>query len=194
MKIILLSISAFILGSIPIGLIIAKSRGIDLKKAGSGNIGATNVLRTTGKLSAILTLSGDIFKGIIAVLTARYFEVSIFYEGIIGVFSILGHNFSVFLRFKGGKGVATSIGVLCIFSPQTALFTIIIWMMSVLITKYSSLGALIAFGILPFSIIFFDTKEKFPIALFIVIILFISHKDNISRLLKGTELKVGKKA
>lgn len=194
MKIILLSISAFILGSIPIGLIIAKSRGIDLKKAGSGNIGATNVLRTTGKLSAILTLSGDIFKGIIAVLTARYFEVSIFYEGIIGVFSILGHNFSVFLRFKGGKGVATSIGVLCIFSPQTALFTIIIWMMSVLITKYSSLGALIAFGILPFSIIFFDTKEKFPIALFIVIILFVSHKDNISRLLKGTELKVGKKA
>lgn len=194
MKIILLSISAFILGSIPIGLIIAKSRGIDLKKAGSGNIGATNVLRTTGNLSAILTLSGDIFKGIIAVLTARYFEVSIFYEGIIGVFSILGHNFSVFLRFKGGKGVATSIGVLCIFSPQTALFTIIIWMMSVLITKYSSLGALIAFGILPFSIIFFDTKEKFPIALFIVIILFVSHKDNISRLLKGTELKVGKKA
>lgn len=194
MKIILLSISAFILGSIPIGLIIAKSRGIDLKKAGSGNIGATNVLRTTGKLSAILTLSGDIFKGIIAVLTARYFEVSIFYEGIIGVFSILGHNFSVFLRFKGGKGVATSIGVLYIFSPQTALFTIIIWMMSVLITKYSSLGALIAFGILPFSIIFFDTKEKFPIALFIVIILFVSHKDNISRLLKGTELKVGKKA
>lgn len=192
MKIILLIALAFIIGSIPTGLIIARSRGIDIKKHGSGNIGATNVLRTTGKLPAISTLIGDILKGALAVLIARYFEVGMFYEGIIGVSSILGHNFSLFLKFKGGKGVATSLGVLCIYSPKIALITIIIWLMTVLITRYSSLGALVSFGILPVSIILFDTKDKLPIAFMITVILFISHIDNVSRLLKGTESKVGR--
>ena len=194
MKIILFSIFAFILGSIPTGQIIAKSRGIDLKKTGSGNIGATNVFRTAGKWPAVFTLAGDILKGAIAVLVGRFFEVSMFYEGVIGLSSILGHNFSVFMKFKGGKGVATSLGVLCIYSPQTALFTIIIWLMTVLITKYSSLGALVSFGILPLSIILFDSKAKLSVAFLMTIILFIRHMDNISRLFKGTEQKVGMKA
>jgi len=194
LKIILFSIFAFILGSIPTGQIIAKSRGIDLKKTGSGNIGATNVFRTAGKWPAVFTLAGDILKGAIAVLVGRFFEVSMFYEGVIGLSSILGHNFSVFMKFKGGKGVATSLGVLCIYSPQTALFTIIIWLMTVLITKYSSLGALVSFGILPLSIILFDSKAKLSVAFLMTIILFIRHMDNISRLFKGTEQKVGMKA
>jgi glycerol-3-phosphate acyltransferase PlsY len=193
LKIILLSIFAFILGSIPTGLIIAKSRGIDIKKIGSGNIGATNVLRTSGKWPALLTLCGDILKGMIAVIIARYFEAGIFYEGFIGFFSILGHNFSIFLKFRGGKGVATSLGVLSIYSPQTALFTIIIWLLTLVITKYSSMGALVSFGVLPLSMGFFDMKEKLPIAVFMTIMMFIKHKDNIYRLLNGTELKVGKR-
>ncbi|MEC4676008.1 MAG: glycerol-3-phosphate 1-O-acyltransferase PlsY [Nitrospirota bacterium] len=192
MKIVFLSLFAFVLGSIPTSLIIAKNRGIDIRKVGSGNIGATNVLRALGKGPAILTLAGDILKGLTAVLVARFFEVGMFYEGVVGLCSILGHNFSVFLKFRGGKGVATSIGVLSVYSPQTALFTIIIWLMTVFITKYSSLGALISFGLLPLSMIIFDAKAKFPIALIITLIIYARHAGNISRLFKGTERKVGK--
>ena len=97
------------------------------------------------------------------------------------------------MKFKGGKGVATSLGVLSIYSPQTALFTVILWLLTVLITKYSSLGALVSFGFLPVIMILFDTGEKFPIALAITLMIFIRHRENISRLAKGTEPKVGKK-
>lgn len=193
MKIILLSLAAFIIGSIPTGLLIARSRGIDLKQKGSGNIGATNVLRTAGKWPAVFTLCGDILKGAAAVLLARHFEAGVLYEGVIGICSILGHNFSLFLKFKGGKGVATSLGVLSIYSPVTALFSVILWLLTVITTKYSSLGALVAFGFLPISMILFDTREKFPIALIMTLMMFIMHRENISRLAKGTELKVGKK-
>lgn len=193
MKILILSIAAFIIGSIPVGLIIATSKGIDLKQKGSGNIGATNVLRTAGKWPAVFTLCGDILKGAAAVLLARHFEAGVFYEGVIGLCSILGHNFSLFLKFKGGKGVATSLGVLSIYAPLTAFFTVILWLLTVLITKYSSLGALVSFGFLPVSMILFDTRGKFPIALIMAIMIFIMHRENILRLARGTELKVGKK-
>lgn len=193
MKIILLSIAAFIIGSVPTGILIARGRGIDLKQTGSGNIGATNVLRTTGKWPAVFTLCGDILKGVAAVLLARHFGAGVLFEGVIGIFSILGHDFSIFMKFKGGKGVATSLGVLSIYSPQTALFTVILWLLTVLITKYSSLGALVSFGFLPVIMILFDTEEKFPIALTITLMMFIRHRGNISRLTKGTEPKVGNK-
>jgi glycerol-3-phosphate acyltransferase PlsY len=193
LKIILLAIAAFIIGSVPTGILIARSRGIDLKQQGSGNIGATNVLRTAGKWPAVVTLLGDILKGAAAVLLARHFGAGVIFEGVIGIFSILGHNFSIFMKFKGGKGVATSLGVLSVYSPQTALFTVILWLLTVLITKYSSLGALVSFGFLPVSMILFDTEEKFPIALAITLMMLIRHRENISRLAKGTEPKVGKK-
>ena len=193
LKVILLSLAAFIIGSIPTGLLIARSKGIDLKQKGSGNIGATNVLRTTGKGPAVLTLCGDILKGAVAVLLARHFEAGILHEGLTGICAILGHNFSFFLKFKGGKGVATSLGVLSIYSPFTALFTVVLWLLTVLTTKYSSLGALLSFGFLPISMILFDTWEKLPIALMMTLMMFIMHRENISRLVKGTELKVGQK-
>lgn len=193
MKVILLSVAAFIIGSIPTGLFIARSRGIDLKQKGSGNIGATNVLRTTGKWPAFFTLCGDTLKGAAAVLLARHYDTGILYEGVIGIFSILGHNFSLFLRFRGGKGVATSLGVLSVYSPLTALFTAILWLLTIFATKYSSLGALVSFGFLPVSMILFDTGEKFPIALTMALMIFIRHSENISRLARGTEPKSGKK-
>ena len=193
LKDILLLITAFIIGSVPTGLLIAHRRGIDLKQTGSGNTGATNVLRTTGKWPAFITLLGDILKGAAAVILARHFGAGVLFEGVIGIFSILGHNFSIFMKFKGGKGVATSLGVLSIYSPYTALFTVILWLLTVLITKYSSLGALVSFGFLPLIMILFDTKEKFPIALTITLMIFLRHRENISRLAKGTEPKVGKK-
>ena len=193
MKVILLSVAAFIIGSVPTGLLIARNLGIDLKQKGSGNIGATNVLRTTGRWPAFITLLGDILKGAAAVLLARHFGVGVFFEGVVGIFSILGHNFSIFMKLKGGKGVATSLGVLSIYSPYAALFTVILWLATVLTTKYSSLGALVSFGFLPVIMILFDTGEKFPIALAMTLMIFIRHRENISRLAKGTEPKVGKK-
>lgn len=190
---IFLMIMAFVIGSIPFGIIIAKFKGVDLKKVGSGNIGATNVLRSLGKTPAIFTLLGDILKGTIAVALARLFNVSIFQEGLIGFASVIGHNFSVFLGFKGGKGVATSFGVLFIYSPMVGLLTAIIWLLVVIISRYSSLGALLSFALLPFNMIIFDVKEKIPIAILLTLFIFIRHISNINRLIKGEERKIGQR-
>lgn len=195
MKIALLIPFAFILGSIPFGIIIAKVMGIDLKKIGSGNIGATNVLRALGKGPAALTLLGDILKGTAAVAIGRYLSVGPAYEGIIGLSAILGHNFSLFLGFKGGKGVATSIGVLLIYSPQVAIFTLIIWLMVVLMTRYSSLGAIVAFGLLPVNVFLFDYSDmKLIISAMITLLILLRHIRNIERLIKGTERKIGEQS
>lgn len=194
MKLAFLSLAAFLIGSIPIGQIIARSRGIDLQKVGSGNIGATNVLRTTGTLPALFTLIGDYAKGMAVVLLAGFFDVGILYQGVMGIIAVLGHNFSIFLNFKGGKGVATSLGVLSIYAPLAALVTVILWLMTVALTRYSSLGAVISFCSLPLSVFLFDTKEKLPIAIIMSIILLVRHKENIRRLIAGTESKVGRKA
>lgn len=191
MKALLLASLAFLLGSLPTGLLIAKVRGVNLKETGSGNIGATNVLRTTGKGPALLTLIGDSAKGAVAVLIARYFGAGVFFEGVVGLCAVLGHNFSLFLKFRGGKGVATSLGVLTIYSPQTGLFTIIIWLMTVLITRYSSLGALVSFGLLPLSALVLDSREKVPVLCLMTLLIFVRHKDNIRRIIKGTEPRIG---
>lgn len=191
MKIIILYVAAFLIGSVPTGQLVARSRGIDLRKKGSGNIGATNVLRTTGKGAALLTLAGDMGKGAAAVLLGKYFGAGTLQAGVIGLCAILGHDYSVFMKFRGGKGVATSIGVLGVYSPQTGLFTIIIWLMTVLISRYSSLAALVSFGILPLSISFIDSREKLSVAFVMTALVFIRHRENISRLARGQEPKVG---
>ncbi|MFI5295037.1 MAG: glycerol-3-phosphate 1-O-acyltransferase PlsY [Thermodesulfovibrionales bacterium] len=191
MKVLFLASLAFLLGSLPTGLLIAKVRGVNLKETGSGNIGATNVLRTTGKGPALLTLVGDSAKGAVAVLIARYFGAGVFFEGVVGLCAVLGHNFSLFLKFRGGKGVATSLGVLTIYSPQTGLLTIIIWLMTVLITRYSSLGALVSFGLLPLGALVLDSREKVPLLFLMTLLIFVRHKDNIRRIIKGTEPRIG---
>src|SRR4030043_1381324 len=191
MKHVVLLVISFILGSIPFGIIIAKAKGVDLKKVGSGNVGATNVLRSLGKWPAILTLLGDVLKGTAAVAIGRYLGVGPVYEGLAGISAILGHNFSLFLGFRGGKGVATSLGVLSIFSPQTALVTFIIWLVVVIFTRYSSLGAIVSFGLLPINILLFNGKERLLAAILITILIFIRHRENIQRLMNGTERKIG---
>jgi len=194
LKTALLIICAFVMGSIPVGVIVAKTKGIDLKKIGSGNIGATNVLRSLGKGPAALTLFGDMLKGALAVALGKYFGLGTFYQGLIGLSAILGHNFSLFLGFRGGKGVATSLGVFLLYSPQTALITFIIWIVVVLTTKYSSLGARISFGLLPLTIILLDSRDKLPVAALVTLFILIRHTDNIRRLIKGTERKIGERA
>ncbi len=194
MKIATLIVLAFVLGSIPVGVIIAKAKGINLKKVGSGNIGATNVLRSLGRWPAVLTLLGDMLKGTVAIAMGRYFGAGFFYEGLIGLSAVIGHNFSIFLKLRGGKGVSTSLGVLILYSPKTALFTLIMWLGVVLATRYSSLGALISFGLLPLSMTLLDSKEKFTVALLMAAFVIIRHSDNIQRLLKRTERKIGNRA
>ncbi|MDI6801145.1 MAG: glycerol-3-phosphate 1-O-acyltransferase PlsY [Thermodesulfovibrionales bacterium] len=208
-----LIIASFILGSIPTGLLIAKAKGVDLRKVGSGNIGATNVMRAVGKEAALFTLIGDIAKGAIPVAIGKAlfhfgFEISDLgflqsainnqqsaIEGILGVSAILGHNFSVFMKFRGGKGVATSIGVLLIFSPYAGLFTITLWLLTAKWTRYSSLSAIVAFGLLPLTMYMLDySREKMTTAVVIAVLLLIRHTANIKRLIQGTESKIGQKA
>lgn len=194
MKPVLLVALSFLIGSIPFGDIIARIKGIDIGKVGSGNIGATNVLRSVGKIPAILTLVGDIMKGTVAVAIARYMVNDPLLEGAAGLAAVAGHNFSIFLRFKGGKGVATSIGVLLVYAPKVALFTIAVWLAVAVITRYSSLGALVSFAALPLAMYLFNgIKEKMIVSLLIAGLLILRHKANIKRLLKGTESRIGEK-
>lgn len=210
---IILLIFAFLIGSVPTGPIIARLKGVDLRKVGSGNIGATNVLRALGKEAALITLLGDITKGALPVIIARHIigsadiQISSFagldslitkphilLEGLVGLSAILGHNYSVFLRFKGGKGVATSLGVLLAISPHVALITVTIWMFTLARSGYSSLSALVSFGVLPLTIYIADrTTEKIIIAAVIAALIYIRHIPNIKRIIKGTESRVFKK-
>lgn len=194
-KSVIFLIVAFLLGSIPFGIITAKAKGIDLKKVGSGNIGATNVFRALGKWPAVITLIGDMGKGALAVALGRYGGVDPLVEGLIGLAAILGHNFSIFLRFRGGKGVATSIGVLLFYLPREALVTIAIWLFVVLFTRYSSLGALVAFGLLPLSVYVFEPGDwtKVLIATLISALIIVRHRENIDRLIRGSERKIGRR-
>ncbi len=204
---------SFLLGSVPTGALIARAKGVDLRKVGSGNIGATNVLRALGKEAALITLLGDIAKGVIPVLIARLLfsdadilltrfagldhlitKPLILIEGIVGLSAILGHNFSVFLKFKGGKGVATSLGVILALSPHVALITVTIWMFTLARSGYSSLSALVSFGVLPLTIYIADrSTEKIIIVVVIAVLIFVRHIPNIKRLINGTENRIFKK-
>jgi len=194
MKFFLLSLIAFLMGSIPVGLIVAKIKGVDLRKVGSGNIGATNVLRAIGKGPALITLAGDLLKGFIPVIIGGYILEDSLGTGMIGLSAILGHDFSIFLRFRGGKGVATSLGVLLAFSPVVAVLTIIIWIIIVFMTRYSSLGAIVSFLLLPLNIYVFDySYNKFVVSIFITLLLLFKHRGNLERLYKGREPRIGER-
>lgn len=191
MKALVIITLSYLLGSIPFGVIISKYKGINLKEKGSGNIGATNVLRTVGKGAAAFTLLGDLLKGSLSVFIANNFlhEPWIAFTGIA---VILGHIFPVFIRFKGGKGVATTFGVILIYSPIVAISAILLWSVVVFIFRYSSLGAVITFLFLPAIVSILDPdKMKLYFSSFISIIIILKHKDNLLRIFKGTETKIG---
>jgi len=187
----------FFFGAIPWGYIIGKSRGIDLRKVGSGNIGATNVMRVLGKKEALITLILDMLKGFAPVLMIKILNPngeSILFSGAIGISAILGHCFTPFLKFKGGKGVATSIGVLLAYMPLAGLITVVIWMLTVKISRISSLGAIVSFALLPLNVnIIGYPKELLIFAWLFTIIIYSRHISNIKRLIRGTEPKIGEK-
>lgn len=185
-------VGAYLLGSIPFGLVISRIFGADDPRThGSHNIGFTNVLRVSGKKVGILTLIGDLGKGTAATVTVGYMGFPWLWILVIGFTVILGHVFSIFLRFKGGKGVATALGAIIGIHPLIGWLLVGVWLGAVLVLGYSSGGALLAFGVFPFLVYFLNFDSYFFIfALVVMAIIFFCHKDNILRLRQGTESKM----
>jgi glycerol-3-phosphate acyltransferase PlsY len=198
----LTALISYLLGSIPSGFLIAKARGLDIRAAGSGNIGATNVVRQLGIGSGVLVLLADLFKGLIAVAVVSHlfwrwlapadstFQVGL--EIIAGIAAILGHNFTCWLHFKGGKGIATSAGVLLGLVPLSLLIILCVWAIVFAASRYVSLASICASLVLPFAtwltgrstVLIVATSAMTALAVF-------QHRSNIQRLLKGTESRFG---
>ncbi len=202
--------AAFVIGSIPFGILFTRGRGIDLRSTGSRNIGATNVLRSAGRMPALLTLICDVLKGVAPVLVCRIIIDNMgrsaaidrsllpvagdLWLGITGFSAVAGHVFSVFLSFRGGKGVATGLGVTAVYSPLSVAVLLVIWLSVAIITRYSSLAALSAFAALPVVfIITGDSGIKIFFGALLALLIVYRHKSNIRNLLAGTESRIGKK-
>ena len=189
-------IISYLAGAIPFGLIIGKTMGgVDVRTVGSGNIGATNVLRGAGKTAALLTLLADALKGFIPVLLAARIFSDDTITALCGIAAIAGHNFPIYLRFKGGKGVATSFGVVLAVAPWTGLVCLLTWGAAAAVWRYSSLSALVAFALYPLITFTFhgDSKPLSLLSLFVFGLMYFRHRGNIKRLLVGTEPKIGQK-
>ncbi|ACO03118.1 MAG TPA: acyl-phosphate glycerol 3-phosphate acyltransferase [Persephonella sp.] len=189
LSVILYLIGTYILASIPFGYVVGKLFGKDVTKEGSGNIGATNVTRTIGKKAGALVLILDMLKGYFPVYFGKhymYFDDRIL--SMIAITAVLGHCFSVFMKFKGGKGVATGLGVLLALSGKTAFIVILLWLGSFLTTGYVSFASIFA-AFMSWIIIFYVEDNVFYTfaALFLSFIIVLKHSSNINRLIKGTE-------
>jgi glycerol-3-phosphate acyltransferase PlsY len=195
---ILILIVAYLIGCIPFGVVIAKISGLgDITKQGSGNIGATNITRIGGKKLGLATFLLDALKGVFAILVAKNLgahnpDLQIYAAAL----AVLGHIFPVFLKFKGGKGVATTLGVVLFFSPVVGGLTILIWIIVFVASKISSASALAAVSLMPFLALFFsnDIEDNlgnlyFKLCVFLSVVVFAKHHQNIVRLLNGTESK-----
>ena len=192
-------ILAYVIGSIPTSFLIGKARGIDVRQEGSGNVGATNVLRAVGKLPALITLVVDVAKGIIAVTLlaslcyTREAPITFnVFRALLGLSAIAGHNWSIFLKFKGGKGVATSCGVLMILLPKATAIAILVFLITVWFTRYVSLGSILLSATVPIAAALLGREiELIILAVTLCILISYRHKANIKRLLRGAENKIG---
>jgi glycerol-3-phosphate acyltransferase PlsY len=184
----------YLLGSIPFGVILTRSAGAgDVRTIGSGNIGATNVLRTGRKGLAAATLLGDMLKGTLAAGTFVH-GVEPPFALIAGFGAFIGHLYPVWLKFKGGKGVATYLGVLLALSWPIALVFCAIWLVIAALTRYSSLAALVASAVTPVGLWLNAQRPEALLFLLLTILLWLRHRENIARLISGTEGKIGNKA
>jgi glycerol-3-phosphate acyltransferase PlsY len=193
----LIVLFAYLLGAVPSGVVIAKLMGRnDPRLSGSGNIGTTNVLRTLGRKAAAVTLLADVAKGVIPVLVARWLmpEFSWFIYMAAGA-AILGHDFSFLLHFKGGKGVATTVGTLAALNPTVALLCLATWLSVVIVTHYSSAGALSAAATCPLFALVITGSGRFTLfCAAAAALLWFLHRENIKRLVAGTESRIGSKS
>ena len=189
---IFIALFGYLLGSVPTGLLLTKLFSkIDPRKMGSKNIGATNIFRTAGKGLGILTLGGDLLKGTVPVFIAIQWGESDLWIAIAGLTAILGHIFPIFLGFKGGKGVATALGVYLVISPIAVFIEFLIFAGIVWKWRFISLGSITCVTTIPILIAYFrsDSKAYFIISVIIAALVLYRHQTNISRLLQGTENK-----
>jgi glycerol-3-phosphate acyltransferase PlsY len=190
----LLPLLAYLLGSVSTAVVIARLMGLqDPRETGSKNPGATNILRYGGKAAAILTLAGDILKGVIAVLIARALTTDDVIIALTGFAAFLGHLFPVFFGFRGGKGVATALGVWLALSPWVGLLLIATWVVMAVLFRYSSLSALTASVAAPLYVAWLSPGMPYLATMIVMsAILVFRHRSNIRNLLAGTETKIGR--
>ncbi|HPL52830.1 MAG TPA: glycerol-3-phosphate 1-O-acyltransferase PlsY [Bacillota bacterium] len=194
MKYVLVSVIAYLLGNFSTSYLISRAAGkIDIRKYGSGNAGSTNVLRVLGVKAAAVAFLGDLLKGTAAVLIGKQLGGS-YGEIVAGIFVVLGHNWPVFLKFKGGKGIATTIGLMIPIDPIMVLLIVAAGVTLIVITRYVSLGSVM--GVLIYPIAMIATRKPLEYIIFSIILSAMAvfkHRSNLERLLKGTESKLGQK-
>lgn len=186
---------AYLLGSLPFGLWVARRYGVDLASRGSGNTGAANAARTLGAQAGLTVLALDAFKGAFAVFLAYFallpgfmFPLS---QVAFGLAAIVGHNYSVFRRFKGGKGIATTFGVVAVLSPKVAALAGLLWIGLVGLTRFSSVGSLGAISAIPLLMVYYGCRWEYILFGFLSAGFgFLRHRENLERLMEGRELKI----
>ena len=188
------AVIGYLLGTIPTGVLLARAMGLgDLRKIGSGNIGATNVLRTGNKKAAALTLLGDALKGAAAVLLARAFAAPDAVQ-LAALAAFVGHCFPVWLKFRGGKGVATFLGLLLALAPLAGVIACAIWALTAKLGRMSSLAALLAAGWTPIVVMLIGRGDLFALTTVLAVLIYLRHAANIARIRKGTEPRIGAKS
>jgi len=195
----LLPAAAYLIGSIPFGLLLSLRSGIDIRQHGSGNIGATNVSRLVGKKIGLLTLLLDAAKGFLPMLAAALLlggddPSRDTVTALCGAATVTGHMFPVFLRFKGGKGVATALGIFLYLAPNALLISVAVFITATAPTGFVSFGSLLGSAAMPPGLYFFDEPLwKFWLAVYVALMIWLKHRQNIRRLLNGTEKRFGEK-
>lgn len=191
MNLLIFIILGYLSGSIPFGYLIAKAKGIDIRKTGSGNIGATNIFRTLGPAVGILVFVLDFIKGLAPTLAALFYLNDPLQVILVGLAAILGHSFSIFLKGKGGKGAATGLGVLAVIAPDILAFTAILVVILIFTTRYVSAGSI--FGAVTVATLMFILGKPLPyamVSLLAAALIVVRHIPNIKRLMAGTERKI----
>ncbi len=187
-----LALAAYLLGSVPFGILFARLfGGADPRKVGSGNIGATNIRRAAGNLAGALTLAADILKGAVPTYLAFRLDPGVIFVSVVGFAAFFGHLFPVFLKFKGGKGVATACGVLFAVSPTATILSLFVFIIVVAVKRYVSLGSMLAAASMPVFLSFLTAARDYtPLGVFVAVFIILKHRENIKRLAAGVENKI----
>ena len=212
---IIIAVAAYLLGSIPTGFLVAKAKGIDIRNVGSGNIGATNAMRVLGKPAGIFVLLADAAKGFVACIASvlgliifniyssgpdlfneEYLPLKMRCMVIAGIFAVLGHNYTCWLKFKGGKGIATTAGVYLALAPCPLLIALAVFLLAVIVTRYMSVGSIAGAIALPTAVWISQPHNYFlgVVTTALGALAIYKHKSNIQRLMAGTENRLGKKS
>jgi len=183
---------AYLCGSLPFGVWIGRWVGVDVRRRGSGNVGATNVARTAGRRAGLLTLVGDVAKGALPAVLAQFLFVDTWVIALVGLAAVFGHLFSVFLRFSGGKGVATAFGVFVVLTPAAAALSAVVFAAAAILTRYVSLASILGALALPITAVIFRYPTSLcTVTAMVSTIIIWRHRDNVARLFSGAEPQFG---